>query len=226
MSEIDYNVRRSDRATKPRIDVNINEVKVIIPDGSDLNPDEIVEEKKEWIQEKKQKFDEYLEQAPERNFEEGEKFLFKGQERTLNFEQTDSVDVNGGKIVVPESEKHRAEELLEEFFREKAEEHIQPMLEEYREKMDVDYEGVAYRNQRTLWGSCSPKENLSFNWRLVMSPEEVMEYVVVHELAHLKERNHTKKFWRIVEEYHDSHKKCSNWLEENSPRLIFTREDL
>lgn len=226
MTEIDYTVRRSDRATKPRIDVNINEVRVVLPESSNLNPDSLVEKKKEWIQEKKQEFDEYREQAPDRNFEEGEKFLFKGEEKTLSFEPASSVDVNNEKIVVPESEKSRAEELLEQFLRQKAEEHIQPMLEEYREKMDVDYEGVAYRNQRTLWGSCSAKENLSFNWRLVMSPEEVMEYVVVHELAHLKERNHTKQFWRIVKEHHENYKECSNWLEEKSPQLIFRREDL
>lgn len=226
MTEINYNVRRSEKATKPRIDVNINEVKVVIPDGSGLNPDEIVEEKKEWIHEKKQKFDEYLEQAPDRNFEEGERFLFKGQEKALKFEEKDSIEIKGDTIVVPEPEKHQAEVLLEKFFREEAKQHIQPMLEKYREKMNVDYEGVAYRNQRTLWGSCSVNENLSFNWRLVMSPPEVMEYVVVHELAHLKERNHTKKFWRIVEEHHDNHIECANWLEENAPKLIFREEDL
>jgi predicted metal-dependent hydrolase len=226
MTEIDYTVKESERATKPRIDVNIREVNVVLPQDSDLNPEELVEEKKDWIAEKREKFDKYLEQAPERNFEAGERFMYKGEEKELDFYTVDEVKVEDNKLLLPENNKEEAEELLEDFFRKQAEEHIQPILEEYREKMGVDYEGVAYRNQRTLWGSCSPKENLSFNWRLMMSPPEVMEYVVVHELAHLKERNHTKKFWRIVEEHHDNHKECANWLEENAPKLIFREEDL
>lgn len=226
MTDIDYNVVESSRATKPRIDVDIREVKIVIPEDSDIDPEQLAEEKKEWIQEKTQKFEEYRQQAPERSFEPGEKFLYLGKEHQLKYGQVDSIQIENGELRVPVSERENADKLVEEFYKAEAKNYIEPRVEEYAERMSVDYNSIGVRNQRTLWGSCSPKQNLSFNCRLMMAPAEVIDYVIVHELAHLKERNHTKKFWRIVEEYHQDYKRCSRWLEENAPKMIFTKDDL
>lgn len=92
--------------------------------------------------------------------------------------------------------------------------------------MGVEYNKIELRNQRTLWGSCSTTGTLSFNWRLVMAPPEVADYVVVHELAHLIEADHNSEFWRIVGEYDDDYKEHVDWLETNSARLIFSEDDL
>ncbi|NMJ77093.1 DUF45 domain-containing protein [Nanohaloarchaea archaeon] len=226
MTEIDYKVKTSSKASNPRIDVSIREVNVVLPEDSDLDPDELVEEKKDWIAEKRQKYNRYLEQAPERGFNQGEVFLYKGKERVLKTSEVENVEVEENRILLPKSKDSNNREVLRSFFRRQAKKEIMPLLREYRDKMDVDYEDVSFRNQKTLWGSCSPNETLSFNWRLVMGPPEVVEYVVVHELAHLQERNHTKKFWRIVEEYYSDYKESSQWLEENAPKMIFTEEDL
>lgn len=69
----------------------------------------------------------------------------------------------------------------------------------YAEIMGVSYEKITIREQKTRWGSCSNKGNLNFNWRLMLMPEGALDYVVVHELAHRIEMNHSKAFWRIVE---------------------------
>lgn len=223
MTDIDYSVRRSERASKPRIDVDIHGTTVVIPEGSDANPETMVDEKAHWIREKSQKYKQYEAEAPDRDFVEGESFLYLGEQKTLRLANVETVTVEEGEITAP-SEGTR--DALKQLYKDEAQKHVKPLLQEYRSKMEVEFNAVAFKNQRTMWGSCSPKDNLSFNWRLAMTPPDVIEYVVVHELAHLKESNHTKRFWRIVDTYHDSYKQCSSWLDDNAPKLIFDRTDL
>ncbi|MBO5338096.1 MAG: M48 family metallopeptidase [Clostridia bacterium] len=81
----------------------------------------------------------------------------------------------------------------------RAREIIEPILEYYSNKMGVSYERVSINSAKTRFGSCSSKKTLNFSYRLALYPYEAIEYVCVHELAHLKEMNHSKKFWQIVE---------------------------
>ncbi|WP_297501165.1 SprT family zinc-dependent metalloprotease [Thermococcus sp.] len=80
------------------------------------------------------------------------------------------------------------------------------LVDEYSRKMDVSPEKVFIRHQRSRWGSCSPKGNLNFNVRLVSVPPELREYVVVHELAHLKYMNHSKAFWELVGRFYPDYR--------------------
>ena len=72
------------------------------------------------------------------------------------------------------------------------------VVEDEAPALGVSCRRVEIRDQRTRWGSCSPRGTLSFNWRLVLAPFEVLDYVVVHELCHLREPNHSPRFWRLV----------------------------
>lgn len=100
-----------------------------------------------------------------------------------------------------------------------AREQIQKYVDEYAVKMGVSYGRIAIREQKTCWGSCSSKRNLNFNWKLILMPPEIMEYVVVHELSHLFEMNHSKQFWKIVETYIPDYKARKKWLKENGKRF-------
>lgn len=84
----------------------------------------------------------------------------------------------------------------------------------YAEKLGVTFGKISIREQKTRWGSCSSKGNLNFNWRLMLAPDEVIDYVVVHELAHRKEMNHSKAFYQIVESVFPDYKNRQKWLKE------------
>ena len=90
----------------------------------------------------------------------------------------------------------------------------------YARIMGVSYGRIAIREQKTRWGSCSSKGNLNFNWRLILAPEEVLDYVVVHELAHRREMNHSKAFYAIVESVLPDYRQARRWLREHGDSSV------
>lgn len=92
------------------------------------------------------------------------------------------------------------------------------------EIMNVSFNKILIKNQKTRWGSCSSRNNLNFNMRLCLAPKEVLRYVVIHELAHCVVHNHSKKFWNIVEKYCPEHKIHRSWLRKNARILSSTGE--
>ena len=98
--------------------------------------------------------------------------------------------------------------------------HIPPRVREYADRMGVSYGRVTIRCQKTRWGSCSSKGNLNFNCLLMALPEEVRDYVIVHELCHLIEPNHSRAFWDQVEKYCPDHKRLRKQLRERGDALF------
>lgn len=94
------------------------------------------------------------------------------------------------------------------------------MVQKYAAILEVDYKKVTIRSQKTRWGSCSSKGNLNFNCLLMLAPTYVQEYVVVHELAHRKEMNHSAHFWLVVAQAFPEYKEAKSWLKENGRDLI------
>ncbi|MFY9394281.1 MAG: M48 family metallopeptidase, partial [Halanaerobiales bacterium] len=92
-------------------------------------------------------------------------------------------------------------------------------VEHYRKKLGVSYNKIFIRDQKTRWGSCSSKGNLNFNWRLIMAPLSIMDYIVVHELVHLIHPNHGRDFLKLVESVIPDYKEKKQWLRINGYRL-------
>ena len=90
----------------------------------------------------------------------------------------------------------------------------------YANLMNVRYGRIAIRRQKTRWGSCSNKGNLNFNCLLMLMPDEVVDYVVVHELCHLIEMNHSKSFWKLVEEVMPDYKENRKWLRDHGSEIM------
>jgi predicted metal-dependent hydrolase len=101
-----------------------------------------------------------------------------------------------------------------------ARELVSAIAEEEAEFLGVAYRRIRIGDQRTLWGSCSPSGTLSFNWRLVLAPFEVLDYVVVHELCHLRVPNHSRRFWALVQGRRPHWRQQRDWLRENGPELL------
>ncbi len=93
-----------------------------------------------------------------------------------------------------------------------AKQKIMEHVDYYANRMEIDYGSISMRNQKSRWGSCSSKGNLNFNYRLAYLPEELLDYVVVHELAHRRHMDHSAAFWEEVETYYPAYKKCRQML--------------
>ena len=93
-----------------------------------------------------------------------------------------------------------------------AKQKIMEHVDYYARRMEIDYGSISMRNQKSRWGSCSSKGNLHFNYRLAYLPEELLDYVVVHELAHRRHMDHSAAFWEEVETYYPAYKKCRQML--------------
>jgi predicted metal-dependent hydrolase len=111
------------------------------------------------------------------------------------------------------------ESALEQWYRAEAARLISERAARLGSQMGVHCKRIVIRGQKTRWGSCSHKKNLSFNWKLIMAPEPVIDYVVIHELAHLKEMNHSKRFWELVGQHCHGWRECKKWLGQHEANL-------
>lgn len=124
------------------------------------------------------------------------------------------------QALVKAREKHKSAttfplyDKLSQKERDEIKEKITQRVQYYSLKMDVTYNRVSVRDQKTRWGSCSSKGNLNFNYRLFYLSEELLDYVVVHELAQRRHMNHSKDFWQEVEVYFPDYKACRKQLKE------------
>ncbi|WP_160134179.1 M48 family metallopeptidase [Halococcus salsus] len=225
---VSYEVRRSDEADDPRIDIDIHDVVVVLPRDSETDPEELLAENAAWVMEKKQKYDSFRETIPDRTFEAGATFPYFGDPHEIVVEHRPASTVEEGafKLARHHVEQTSVQRALETLYRRKARETFEERADHYADEMCVEYKSIELRNQRTRWGSCSTSGTLSLNWRLMMAPSEIIDYIVVHELAHLREPNHNGTFWSLVVEYDPEYKARAEWLNENSTQLIFTEDDL
>jgi predicted metal-dependent hydrolase len=104
-----------------------------------------------------------------------------------------------------------------------ARELVSMLVDEETSALGVEAGRIQVRDQRTRWGSCSAAGNLSFNWRLVLAPFEVLDYVVVHEVCHLRVADHSRRFWRLVESRRPDWREQRDWLSEHGPELLAFR---
>lgn len=180
-----------------------------------------------WIEKHSAKLEKLREKFPKKTFKEGEKFLFLGKPHTLrykkgeasriHFKQTEKeficeIPPDIWSSFAADQEHPEMNVLFQKFYEKVGREILEQRVAEISETMKLKPTSVSYRSQKTRWGSCNSKGQLSLNWRLSFAPVEVIDYVVAHELAHLKHYDHSPKFWALVEKHIPNYKKPQRWL--------------
>ena len=127
------------------------------------------------------------------------------------------VRLKAGERIMAERPSYTDQERAEG--RKRAAEAIRARCSHYAPLMGVSYGTITIREQKTRWGSCSAKGNLNFNWKLALMPEEILDYLVVHELAHRVEMNHSPAFWAVVAEEIPDYKTRREWLRQNGAKF-------
>lgn len=190
-----------------------------------------LEKKAKWIEKNQTEF-ENLPQALERTGEPGEVWMFKGKPLYLREAVTvlskpflvwgeESVTVYWPEKKWADRNSFRAEivRLIEQSLRAEAEAWIRGRVESFAFQMKLFPRRIRFMQAQTRWGSCSSRGNVNFNWRLVGAPLEVVDAIVVHELAHLQHMNHSDDFWSLVESFAPKHKDADRWLRDNQHLL-------
>jgi predicted metal-dependent hydrolase len=156
-----------------------------------------------------------------KNFTNGERFLFVGKEYPLTVvtNQHAALTFSGDRFHLAKNHLPKAREAFIRWYKTQARDVISNQVDRQASRLALSFKYIRISSARTRWGSCSATGTLSFTWRLVLAPMEIIDYVVIHELIHLKIRNHSPKFWRRVAEVMPEYKRCVSWLRKNG-RLL------
>jgi len=213
---ISYNLVYSSRKTIGLIVDRDKSIVVRVPHG--VTKEEIekfIERKKYWIYAKLKHPQKYTKQI-KKEFISGAAVLYLGRYYKLEIikERFDGIKFSN-RFIISKNNQKNATKLFREWYINKAKEKIVPKAWFFSKNMGVKPKEIKIREFKYRWGSCTPKNNINFNWRLMKAPTFVIDYVIVHELAHLLEANHSPRFWNIVRAQIPTFLKAKEWLKEN-----------
>ncbi len=192
------------------------------PEGaSDEMIARVVESKRQWLFEKLQNAPKYQDRAhaPGKEVVSGESAFYLGREYRITLTD-DSADVLFNReFAIPRGSRLKTRQVFRDWYLKQAREVILPRAYRYAEELGVKVGEVSIVDNRLRWGSCTAKNNIRLNWRLIKAPMAVIDYVVVHELAHLLVANHTPDFWNIVRAKVPAAEKSKTWLKTHGQLL-------
>lgn len=222
--EFSYIVKRSDSRRTLTITIERDRSVVVHAprDTSDETIGRIVEAKRQWIFEKirhRQKYKD-LPHPPGKELVNGESALFLGRHYRIELIDDGSTEVRFcNRFIVPASLAAKRKGAFRDWYIARANEKILPRVEQYARMLGVRVNQARIVDNRYRWGSCTVKDNVHFNWRLVTAPMFVIDYVIIHELAHLLESNHTPRFWNVVRAHVPKMEQARAWLNTNGQAL-------
>jgi predicted metal-dependent hydrolase len=214
--EIPYTVRRSNRARRVRVNVHAHTgVEVVLPTRApERAAAAAVSELRPWIERRLAEGREVLDLLARRGS------TIPYLDRTLQLVAQPGrsrAHLHGERLLVPDGDPRAA---IERFYRRAARHEIVPRLDRASSLAGTPYSGLSIRAQRTRWASCSASGGMSFNWRLLLAPESVLDYVVWHEVCHLEVPDHSPRFWALVERRWPRWREDRDWLRRHGATLV------
>lgn len=178
-----------------------------------------IDSHEDWISRQMKRIERSVKVSP-RTYADGEEFLYLGIPRRLTIGEYVNIEAQEGTLLYPRSINFRIRKELENWYTKQARGIITNRATVNAQAMNVSYLGIMFSDTKSKWGSCRHDNYLQFNWRLIMAPMIVLNYVVIHELVHILEKNHSQAFWRKVEQYNPSYKQQRRWLRDNGHSLV------
>jgi predicted metal-dependent hydrolase len=212
---IPYAVRRSDRARRVRVTVDSERgVEVVLPARAPVRAAAAaVAELRPWIERRMAE----AASARARVASRGDTVPYLGRDLRLVREAGRTRAHRRGDTLLVPAEPRAA---LERWYRRAARAEILPRIDRAAAAVGRSHAGLTVRAQRTRWASCSPSGAMSFNWRLLLAPEPVLDYVVWHEACHLVHRDHSRRFWGLVARFCPEHRAHARWLRRHGATLV------
>ncbi len=221
LSDIGFDVtlKRSPRRRTIAIKVHRGQVQVSAPVQAPLTEiHEFVKEKKRWIQRHLQRQQEIIQDHQLAQYQSGETLFWLNQPVQIAVIGAGKTRLENNQLLIANPSGTRQERAIElaNWFIDQAVVDIPPRVERWSEAMGLTARGIKIRHYKSRWGSCDRQGRLQFNWLIMMAPESVIDYVVVHELAHLKYFNHSSRFWTLVECTMPDYSVWRQWLKQQS----------
>ncbi len=222
VDDIEFTYKTSNRRTASLFVECDGSVHLIVPDQMSVSRvEDIVKSKRAWIYKSLAEWKDLNASHVDREFTSGEGFLYLG--RTYRLKVTDDILENfvfrGNQFLIRKGKLKDCEALFKEFYKLKALHKIPERVKLYSGKMGLQPNLIKVQELGKRWASCSPDGNLNFHWRCMMAPLSVLDYVVVHELAHLRYMNHTDAFWNEVDKVIPDYREKAAWLKFNGANM-------
>jgi predicted metal-dependent hydrolase len=180
---------------------------------------EFVRSRSTWIERQLRRMDAVV--VPQRTWSVGTEAFLHGESHILGLETREGRHfiLLGNERIPVKDNAGNLRPLVQAWLQKMAKVELPPRVGELASQHDLKVLHVTVRNQSTRWGSCSTRGNISLNWRLIQTPENVRDYIILHELMHLKEMNHSPRFWALVAKVCPSYLEHESWLKVNGPKL-------
>lgn len=221
--ELTYTIKRSERRRKLTISVERDRTVVVHAPASmsDGEIHEYVDAKRQWLYEKVNHLQKYSElpHPPGKELVNGEAALYLGREYPIHLDATATTILFDNRFIVPSGGHANRKAVLREWYVAQAHELLIPRVAQHARGLGVAFSDVRVVDDRYRWGSCTVRNVVRINWRVIKAPMFVIDYVIVHELAHLLELNHTERFWNIVRTQAPSTEKARAWLKRHGQLL-------